>query len=83
MNTIIANNQQDFIDQINSLADAKRSINQQSTDLKERIESTAESFDIDKAVVNAAITAVLKDDAEGKIDGLTSIVDVSTLFKRG
>ncbi len=72
MSDIIYKNATDFIDQLKSLADVKRSLVAQNKDLNERIDSFAEAFEVDKPTVNQLIKGMLDESLDEVAESLAA-----------
>lgn len=68
-------NRKVFVDQIGKLASQKATIARQQEVLKDDVSIVADAFKLSKTEVNKLVEAQLKDDIEGSVEKLESLID--------
>lgn len=66
---------------LKDMADEKQGLDARSKDLKERIKSTAEAYEVDVSFINAAIKAIIDEGLDDKIAALDEITADLQLIK--
>ena len=66
---------------LKDMADEKQGLDARSKDLKERIKSTAETYEVDVSFINAAIKAIIDEGLDDKIAALDEITADLQLIK--